>query len=274
VSEPPEVSAESWSIVDGNTGDIIFAHNQTERREIASLTKIMTIYTVFSVSERLNINLEENEVTVSKTAVTIGGTKAFIKEGDIFKANDLLYGLMLPSGNDAGKCLCEHFGLYLAKEFGKETSSLMLGRKHFVHEMNKNAKALGMTHTKYDNPTGLCGIYNKSTAEDLGKLCSAAMKLPKFREVVSCKEYSCVARTMEGQERQYSWKNTNKMLEKGYNGIKTGITSSAGPCLASSIETKDYFLVIILLKSKTTDIRWNETEALTNWILKELNTKK
>jgi D-alanyl-D-alanine carboxypeptidase len=274
VSEPPEVSAQSWSIVDGNTGDIIFANNQTERREIASLTKIMTIYTVLSISKRLNINLEEDEITVSKSAVTISGTKAFIKEGDVFKANDLLYGLMLPSGNDVGKCFCEHFGLYLAKEFGQETNSLMLGRKHFVYEMNKNAKALGMVHTRYDNPTGLGDIYNKSTVEDLGKLCSAAMKLPKFREVVSCKEYSCVARTEEGKERQYSWKNTNKMLEKGYNGIKTGITPSAGPCLASSIETKGYFLIIILLKSKTTDIRWEETEALTNWTLKELGAKK
>eukprot|EP00826_Nyctotherus_ovalis_P045764 TRINITY_DN5096_c0_g2_i1.p1 TRINITY_DN5096_c0_g2~~TRINITY_DN5096_c0_g2_i1.p1 ORF type:complete len:236 (+),score=60.55 TRINITY_DN5096_c0_g2_i1:304-1011(+) len=233
----------------------------------------MTIYTVFSVSARLNIDLAQDEVTVSKGAATIGGTKAFIKEGDVFKVSDLLYGLMLPSGNDVGKCFCEHFGLYLAKEFGQETTSLMLGRKHFVYEMNKNAKALGMMHTRYDNPTGLSNIYNKSTAEDVGKLCAAAMKIPKFREVVSSQNYSCTAKTAEGTERQYSWKNTNKLLPKGYNGIKTGNTSTAGPCLASSIETNGQFLIIILLKSKTWAIRWDETEELKNWIVKELNAK-
>lgn len=238
---------------------------------MASLTKIMTTYTVLSVAGRLKINLEENQVTVSKSAVNIGGTKAHVKEGDVFKANDLLYGLMLPSGNDVGKCLCEHFGLILAKEFGKETQSLMLGRKHFVYEMNKNAKALNMEHTRFDNPTGLGDVYNKSTAEDLGKLCTAAMKLPKFREVVSCKEYSCVGRGADGLEKQYSWKNSQKLLQRGYNGIKTGDTPNAGICLASSVEVDGRLLVIVLLRSKSFPARWDETEALKNWIVKELN---
>lgn len=234
----------------------------------------MTLYTVLSIADRLKIDLNKNEVTVSKGASMIHGTRAEIREGDIFKANDLLYAMMLPSGNDVGQCFCEHFGLILAKEFGKETTNLMLGRKHFVYEMNKNAKAIGLLHTRYDNPTGLGDIFNKSTAEDVGKLCAAAMKLPKFREVVSCKDYKCVSRTKEGGTREYSWVNTHKLLEKGYNGIKTGITPNAGPCLASSIEVDEYFLIIILLKAKSLDARWEETEALKDWILKELNHKK
>ena len=248
--------------------------NEKQKREMASLTKIMTAYTVLSISSRLHIDLEKEEVTVSKGASRIGGTKANIKEGDTFKANDLLYGLMLPSGNDVGQCFCEHFGLILAEESGQPTSSLMVGRKYFVYEMNKNAKALEMTNTRYDNPTGLGDIFNKSTAEDIGKLCTTAMKLPKFREVVSCKEYSCVGRTACGLERRYSWKNSQKLLHKGYNGIKTGDTPNAGPCIASSIEIDGHFMIIILLRAKSLLAKWEETEALKDWIIKELNIRK
>eukprot|EP00826_Nyctotherus_ovalis_P003720 TRINITY_DN10766_c0_g1_i1.p1 TRINITY_DN10766_c0_g1~~TRINITY_DN10766_c0_g1_i1.p1 ORF type:complete len:154 (-),score=35.84 TRINITY_DN10766_c0_g1_i1:80-541(-) len=148
----------------------------------------------------------------------------------------------------------------------------MLGRKHFVYEMNRNAKALDMKHTRFDNPTGLGDIYNKSTAEDLGKLCTAAMRLPKFREVVSCKEYSCVARAADGSERKYAWRNSQKLLHSGYNGIKTGDTPNAGICLASSIEVDGHFLVVVLLKSESFPARWTETEALKTWIVKELST--
>jgi len=259
--------------MDGYSGQVLFGVDVQEKKEMASLTKIMTLYTVLKVSKRLELNLEETEITVSKEAASMVGTKAAICEGDVFKARDLLYGVMLPSGNDAAQCLAEHFGKLIAKEAGKEIEgNVIVARKNFVNEMNENAKEFGLTRTIYNNATGLNDKFNVSTAEDLGRLCSEVMKVSEFRTIVSCGKYNCVARNKEGEEVKYSWNNTNKMLEKGYNGIKTGSTYNAGPCLISSIEVDKRMLIIVLMNSKSANARWIETELLKEWTLNELKS--
>lgn len=110
---PPFVTAKSWSIMDGRTGEILFGKCENDRREIASMTKIMTCFVVIQIIRKIKLNAEKTLLQVSKNAATVGGTSAKLKTGDVLSIWDLLHGLMLPSGNDAGICLAEHFGQYL-----------------------------------------------------------------------------------------------------------------------------------------------------------------
>jgi len=110
---PPFVTAKSWSIMDGRTGEILFGKCENDRREIASMTKIMTCFVVIQIIRKIKLNAEKTMLQVSKNAATVGGTSAKLKTGDVLTIWDLLHGLMLPSGNDAGICLAEHFGQYL-----------------------------------------------------------------------------------------------------------------------------------------------------------------
>ena len=110
---PPFVTAKCWSIMDGRTGEILFGKCENDRREIASMTKIMTCFVVIQIIRKIKLNAEKTMLQVSKNAANIGGTSAKLKTGDVLSIWDLLHGLMLPSGNDAGICLAEHFGQYL-----------------------------------------------------------------------------------------------------------------------------------------------------------------
>ena len=110
---PPFVTAKSWSISDGRTGEILFGKCENDRREIASLTKIMTCFVVIQIIRKIRLNAQRTYLQVSKNAATVGGTSAKLRTGDVLSVWDLLHGLMLPSGNDAAITLAEHFGQYL-----------------------------------------------------------------------------------------------------------------------------------------------------------------
>lgn len=110
---PPFVTAKSWSISDGRTGEILFGKCENDRREIASLTKIMTCFVVIQIIRKIRLNAQRTYLQVSKNAATCGGTSAKLRTGDVLSVWDLLHGLMLPSGNDAAITLAEHFGQYL-----------------------------------------------------------------------------------------------------------------------------------------------------------------
>ena len=110
---PPFVTAKSWAICDGRTGEILFGKCENDRREIASITKIMTAFVVIQIVRKIKLDTQKTMLQVSKTAATVGGTSAKLRSGDVLSVWDLLHGLMLPSGNDAAMCLAEHFGQYL-----------------------------------------------------------------------------------------------------------------------------------------------------------------
>lgn len=271
----PSVSAKSWAILSGDTGDVIYGKNEGDRREIASLTKIMTCYTVLNIAKRLDIRLQDTAIEVSKQAATINGTRAEFYNGDRLTAWDLLHGMMLPSGNDAAICLAEYFGQVLFRAMNPQLfkGSLIIAKypiKWFLAEMNVNAKMIGMDHTSFANPHGLANRNNKSTAEDLGKLCAVAMKVPKFRQVVGCKEYKCEGLNAKGEKKTFRWLNTHKLLWEGFSGIKTGITPHAGPCLASLYEKNKMNFIVILLQSKSMEDRWTETKSLIKWAANKL----
>ena len=261
----PSVSAKSWAITSLNNGEIFFGKNIDDTREIASLTKIMTCYSVLKLTHRWNLDLRDIILNVTNQAASINGTKAGLACGDNLNIWNMLHGMMLPSGNDAAICIAEYFGQLLFRAMNPQIPSANTKSpvKYFITEMNLNVKLLGLHNTKFANPHGLACLHNKSTAKDLGLLCSVAMKIPKFREVVSCKEYTCTAIDKDNNLKEFRWINTNKLLWEGFLGVKTGITPHAGPCLASCYEDGKIGVVVVLLDSRTMDARWNEAHKLT-----------
>jgi len=143
--------------------------------------------------------------------------------------------------------------------------------KYFIQEMNRYARALGLESTNYANPHGLSHKNNKSTAYDQGKIACIAMQEPLIREVVIKQNYECTAKDAYDDDKVFHWTNTNKLLGKGFNGIKTGVTPAAGPCLAASFEKDSLHLVVIVLQTKTMDNRWVEVPKLTLWAINRLN---
>ncbi len=264
----PYVSAKSWAVVSGDTGSLLFGRNSSDRREMASLTKIMTCYTVLALVRRWDMKMNTAEVRVSRHAALINGTRAEFSPGDKLSVWDLLHAMMLPSGNDAALCLAEHFGQLLCRTPAADKYVQTVAKfpcRYFINEMNVNAKMLGLEHTTFANPHGLACTNNKSTAEDLGRLCAAAMRLDRFRQLVSCREYQCNGTNIKGKTKHFHWTNTHKLLWEGYSGIKTGVTPHAGPCLASSYEAQGANFIVILLNSKSMEARWGETQALVKW---------
>lgn len=137
--------------------------------------------------------------------------------------------------------------------------------------MNRYARALGLESTNYANPHGLSHKNNKSTAYDQGKIACIAMQEPLLREVVGKQQHECTAKDAYDEDKVFHWTNTNKLLGKGFNGIKTGVTPAAGPCLAASFEKDSLHLVVIVLQTKTMDNRWIEVPKLTLWAINRLN---
>lgn len=138
--------------------------------------------------------------------------------------------------------------------------------------MNKMAEELSLKGSTYDSPHGLGNSNNKSTALDVARLSTQAMKIPLFKEIVGTKSY-IVKKNTNGNRKTYKWYNTHLMLgQRGINGIKTGITPSAGPCLCTSISYEGIELVVVIICTKSMDIRWSETWKLANWAMQRLKT--
>lgn len=272
---------------------IIYGKKHHYPREIASLTKIMTCYLTLTLTKKLNLPLMELTVRVSKLAASMIGTSANLKEGDQLKLIDLLYGLMLPSGNDAAFILGEALGCLLYYDFNNRSRiyELIHGKmicvmsepvveplKYFLNEMNKTAKELKLYNTTFANPHGLMNRYNRSTASDVAKLSCFALKLPLFLQIVNTKHYECVIKNYKNNSsRKEVWFNTNKLLDKGFFGVKTGITDTAGPCLVTSLRShnlkKDIWAVCVILNCRTMEKRWTECEELLTWGLKEISLR-
>ena len=268
----PFVTAQTWAITDGSTGAVLWGSMECERREIASLTKIMTCYLSLRLLHADASLSLETILPVSYAAASMIGTSARLREGDELHLLDALYGLMLPSGNDAAYCLAEFFGKYLA---GKTVEPVASARAHvalFIREMNKTAKLLGLECTNYANPHGLQHVKNKSTAKDVGLLACSALKDPIFAEIVNTQEYSCyvLQSWTQAPYRKMKWSNTNRLLDMGWEGVKTGITMTAGPCLCASTRRQGTLLIVTVLGSKSMDRRWVEVPKLGKWALARL----
>ena len=201
------ISAECAILIDAQTGRVLYEKQAEEKSLIASTTKIMT---ALVICEQTNVL---DRVKIPKEAVGIEGSSMYLKEGEVLTVQELLYGLMLQSGNDAAVALAIYCGGTV---------------EGFTELMNDKAHRLGMTQSHFTNPNGLDSPGNYSTARDMGILTAYAMQNPIFAQTVSTKTITIGERCL---------RNHNKLLWQleGANGVKTGYTKAAGRILISSV---------------------------------------
>ncbi|MBI5688518.1 MAG: D-alanyl-D-alanine carboxypeptidase [Verrucomicrobia bacterium] len=272
LSEPPLVTAKAWAIADGRTGELLWGHNADEPRKAASTTKMMCAYVILLRAEKEPAVLNER-VTFSKLADETPGSTADIKAGESLTVRDCLRGLLLPSGNDAGNALAEHFNARFAPPDaallanGLDAAALAT-RVNFIAEMNRTARRIGLARTTYRSSYGDGGTEadRTTTARDLTRVAWHAMQLPQFREIVGTREYEGDVLQPDGRTRRARWENTNQLLglDLGYDGVKTGTTTQAGQCLVARGRRGDDLLLVVVLGSAT-DARFVDTRNLFRW---------
>ncbi len=208
--ESIDSSAKSAVLIERNTGKVLLKHNENQALPMASTTKIMTALIAL---ERGDL---DDVVTVSRNAYGVPGTSIYLSEGERITLRDLLYGLMLASGNDAAVAIAEHIG-------GDVDGFLKL--------MNERAAELGCTKTVFLSPNGLPVAGHQTTAYELALIAREAMSHELFREIVSTRRASI---PWEGRSYDRILNNKNRLLSEyeGATGIKTGYTKAAGRCLA------------------------------------------
>lgn len=268
---PPVLTARSWAIADAGSGEILWAHLPDEPRKAASTTKIMAAYVVLELAAADPRVLDE-WIDVSDPAAATTGSRAGLVAGDRVQVRDGLYALMLPSGNDMGNAIAEHFHDRLGPP-GEETPEGALtpanaSRQNFIAEMNRTARRLGMAGTRYRISYGDGGgdEDRTTTARDLVTLAMAARRHDLFRRIVGTAEHAIQVRQPDGTTRELSWKNTNRLLEiSGYQGTKTGSTAKAGYCLVAEGRRQDTSLVVVTLGSTSEESRFADSRNLFRW---------
>ena len=224
-------SANCAILLDANTGRVLYERHADKRSLIASTTKIMT---ALIVCEQCNVL---DRVRIPKEAVGIEGSSIYLQEGEVLTIQELLYGMMLHSGNDAATALAIYCGGTI---------------EGFAQLMNDKAHRLGLTNTHFENPHGLDSPDHYSTAEDLAKLAAYAMDNPIFRKTVSAKTLTIGNRAL---------RNHNKLLWRvdGADGVKTGYTKAAGRILVSSATRSGRRLIAVTIDAPDD---WNDHCAL------------
>ena len=243
IPEAPSIAAKAYVLMDHNSGIILAANNENEKRSPASLTKLMTSYVVFKRLKEEFITLDD-DVKISEKAWRTGGSKSFIEVGKMIKLEDLLKGMIIQSGNDASVALAEHVA-------GSEGT--------FVLFMNDYAQQIGMENTRFENASGLPHDDQYTTAKDMALLSSAMIReFPVYYEWYKQKEftYNNITQT-----------NRNKLLftDSTVDGLKTGWTQKAGYCLVTSANRVDMRLISVVLGSDSPAIRTSETEKLLDY---------
>lgn len=225
------VSAQYAIVIDGQTGQVLYEKNADKQALIASTTKIMT---ALLVCEQCNV-LDRMEIP--EEAVGIEGSSMYLKEGEILTLQELLYGLMLQSGNDAAVALAIYCGGTVSD---------------FAELMNDKAHRLGMENTHFVNPHGLDAPDHYSTARDMAILAAYAMNNPIFVRTVSAKTVTVGQRYL---------RNHNKLLWQleGADGVKTGFTKAAGRILVSSAVRQGRRLIAVTINAPDD---WNDHKTL------------
>ena len=231
-------SASSYILMDGVTGRVLLSKDMNSKRLIASITKIMTSIIAIESGK------VEDTVTIDDSILKAYGSGIYIEVGEEIKLKDLLYGLMLRSGNDAALAIAN----YIA---GSE--------ENFVNLMNAKAKELGMKNTLFYNASGLPTPHgNYSSCYDMALLTRYVMKNKLYREIVSTKEYKAAT-----NYKTYVWNNKNKLLRYNYiTGGKTGYTEESGRTLVSSATIDGMNLIAVTIRDSDD---WNTHLELYNY---------
>ena len=225
---PPKLNATSWALVDADTGLYLAGKNPDRRLPVASTTKIM----VALVALQEGANLEE-EVAISGQAERFVGftySNIGLIKGERLSVRELLEAALIPSGTEAVYALSEHLG-------GGSVDV-------FVENMNQEADSMGLKNTHFENPAGLDASSHYSSARDLAAMTRAAMEYPAFAEIVDTEKS-----TVSTQNREIEFFNTNNLLYayEQADGVKTGTSPQAGPCLvASATEGDESYIAVVL----------------------------
>ncbi len=248
VPAPPSVSAAAAILMDWRTGQVLFAKDAYKPRAPASTTKILTAIVVIE-----NARLAE-EVKVSQYAAYTPGSSMGLAPGQVVTVGELLWGMLLHSGNDACVAAAEHVA-------GSE--------KAFVELMNRRARELGARKTHFRNPHGISVLNHYTTAYDLALLARYALTLPVFETIVRTREASLELRQDSSDDLRL--RNTNNLLWRfaGADGVKTGTTSVAGKCLVSSATRDGRRLLAVVLNSGD---RYQDSAVLLDWGFRHYGT--
>ncbi len=227
------LSAKSAVLYEPVTKRVIYSKNENEKLPMASTTKILTAITAIE-----NTNLSDFAIT-SYEASVVEGSSIWLDEKEKMKIEDLLYGLLLSSGNDAAIVIAEHV-----------SGSV----EEFAKLMNNTAKKAGAKNSNFTNPSGLDDENHYTTAYDLAKITAYAMENQIFRKIVSTKSYTI---PWENHKWGRSLKNHNKLLNlyEGAIGVKTGFTKKDGRCLVGAAERNGILLISVTLNAPDD---WND----------------
>lgn len=241
-----KLSSRAVIAYDLTTDTLLYAKKPEERLPLASLTKIMTALIVLE-----NMDLSE-EILVSRSAVEVGENAMGLTVGETVSVEDLLYGLILHSGNDAAEVLAQ------GSKFKRED---------FIHLMNKKAEDLGLSNTRFTNPSGLEGDGKQySTAKDLLVLSRLIMQNDEFKKIASTVTYEI---PQTSQHKYFLLTNQTNLLTSypGVKGVKTGYTDEAGMCLVTFLDYKGHKIIAVLLNSEN---RRQEMKDLLDYSLEKL----
>lgn len=238
LNDEPKINSRSAVVIDRKSKNIIYGKNENVKKAMASTTKIMTAMVVIQ-----NTNLN-NIVDISKKVAGTGGSRLGLKAGDKITVKDLLYGLLLRSGNDCAVALAE----YVAGSVPE-----------FSNLMNQNAQMLGLNNTHFVTPHGLDEEEHYTTAYELAILADYALNNEVFAQIVNTKSY-----TININKNSKTLNNTNELLGNlnGVYGVKTGFTNGAGRCLVTSIKRGNLDVICVVLGADTKKDRTRDSAKL------------
>jgi D-alanyl-D-alanine carboxypeptidase (penicillin-binding protein 5/6) len=255
-SPDDDLTAKAALLMDAATGRILFQKDADLRLPPASTTKVMTAIIALESGRKLDETL-----TVSKDATRVPPTKLYLRPGQTVSIEELLYGIMLPSANDAAVVLAEGIGGSVER---------------YTDLMTKKAQSLGATNSHFTNPHGLTAPDHYSTARDLATIFRYAIKIPLFREIVHTK-FSSVSSTAVVKKkvvpRRISVRNHNRLLwdYEGALGGKTGYTMAAQRCYVGAVQRDGVTLIVSILGSTN---MWNDTKHLLEYGFDNYDTLK
>ena len=230
------ITAKGWALIEGSSGRLLLGENERDRLPMASTTKIMTALLVLESGEDL-----DTVITVDRQAAGTEGSSLYLKAGERMSLRDLLYGLMMKSGNDAAVAIAIHIAGSV---------------EAFAARMNAKATAMGLRDTHFVNPNGLHDPEHYTTAYDLAHLGAAAMERADFRELVSTQRYTT---TTGDHVRTFQTKNKVLTQVDGGCGVKTGYTKKAGRCLCFAARREGMLLIGAVLNAPD---MWNDAKKI------------
>jgi serine-type D-Ala-D-Ala carboxypeptidase (penicillin-binding protein 5/6) len=237
-TDPPKLDTKAWALIDADTGLYLAGNNPDQRRPIASTTKIM----VALIALEEGVDLDE-EVAISEQAERFVGftySNVGLIQGERLSVRELLEAALIPSGTEAAYALAQHLGGGSAEEF--------------VEEMNQEAESMGLKNTHFENPVGLDASGHYSSARNLATIARAALEYPEFDDIVDTEQA-----TISTQNREIEFSNTNNLLYvyEEADGVKTGTSPKAGPCLVASATDGDESYVVVLLDARGEEYRFD-----------------